>query len=137
MRDNLPGDSKMDVAAIMHEARARVAKEQGVSYSFNKADQKTLSGRLISIRSLLDEAFALNKERVHWPSRFSKWPLHSTNFLTRLILRVYNALFYDQRQINNALFKSNKQLLTALEALLQQQSHAQSDAPSASPTKTE
>ncbi|MCC5646819.1 methyltransferase domain-containing protein [Nostoc sp. CHAB 5824] len=100
MEENNP---EINVDELMHKIREDVIKRQVYSQkisSESNLDASKLKSSISYIETLLQNAEFRSFARIKWPDKLNRFPFNCSAKLQKLILKVFNILFKDQREVN-------------------------------------
>jgi hypothetical protein len=98
-----------EVEKKIEAALKELVEDQGDP--LNRALQNDIALRSYHVEGLVNEAAQCFPARTALPARMNRFPLKYFGFLHRIILRVYELLFREQRGVNLALIKALRETM--------------------------
>ncbi|MEH2422913.1 MAG: class I SAM-dependent methyltransferase [Nostoc sp.] len=96
-------NSEINVDELMHTIREEVVKRQVYSQQINSEsnlDTSKLKLSISYIETFLKNAESRSSLRIKWPEKLNHFPFNLSAKLQKLILKAFNFIFKDQREVN-------------------------------------
>ncbi|MBN3891022.1 MAG: class I SAM-dependent methyltransferase [Nostoc sp. JL31] len=120
-----PNNPEINVDELMDKIRKDVVKRQGQVYSQEENLQSNLDTSKLKLSISNIEAFLKNAEshsivRTKWPDKLNFFPFNLSAKLQKLIIKIINFLFKDQREVNFNIINSLQESVALNYQLIEQ-----------------
>jgi O-antigen chain-terminating methyltransferase len=107
---------EINVNELMKKIREEVAKRnqefQSSSFSSSQVEPSTMKLTINQIEAWLRNAEARAYIRTKWPDKLNQFPFNLSKGIQKLVLKILNFIFKDQREVNFNLINSLKESIT-------------------------
>jgi SAM-dependent methyltransferase len=119
----------IDVDALMHQVELEVANRRERQPPTRPSVHTALSGLMLEVsrsEMFLRQAEERASARTKWPDKLDRFPFNLSGKVQRALLKVVNAIFNDQRVVNQNALLSLRESITLNRHLIQQLDNLQS-----------
>ncbi len=116
---------EINVDELMHKIREEVAKRH--SYSHSSISDSLKAAQLSALKSFTDKINTLVSDaesraytRNKWPDKLNRFPFNLSTRLQKLVLKILELVFIDQREVNLNLIRSLKESVAINQQLIAQ-----------------
>jgi 2-polyprenyl-3-methyl-5-hydroxy-6-metoxy-1,4-benzoquinol methylase len=114
---------EIDVDELMQKIREEVLEHKSNSELVNPASNPkilTIKASIDHVEALIRNAESRSCVRDEWPNTLNRFPFNSTQGLQKLVLKVLNLVFKDQREVNSSLISSLQESVEINRLLVEQ-----------------
>ena len=105
---------EVNASQLMHKIRRDISWRRSKGDKFDNsspAEISTMSGQLSSIKRLIDTAASRANARENIPAKYLRFPFFVLRPFQKIVLRLFNIILKDQREVNHNVLSSLRQSL--------------------------